>query len=39
MPKPDVFITFGVTQEEKELLKKYCEPEVRNQTCCAKNSD
>lgn len=32
MPKPDVFITFRVTQDEKELLKKYCFQEVRNQT-------
>jgi hypothetical protein len=39
MPKPDVFIRFGVTPEQKELLKKYCEPEVRNQTSCAKSSD
>jgi hypothetical protein len=39
MPEPDVFITFGITQEEKKLIKKYYEPEVRNQTCSAKSSD
>jgi len=39
MPKPDVFITFGVTPQQKELLKKYCQAEVRNQTCGAKSSD
>jgi hypothetical protein len=39
MPPPDVFIMFGFPQEEKELLKKYCDQEVRNQTCWAKNSD
>jgi hypothetical protein len=39
MPKAEVFITFGVTQEEKKLLKKYCQPQVSNQIGCAKNSD
>ena len=32
MSKPEVFITFRVTQDEKDLLKEYCEQESRNQT-------
>ena len=32
MPKPEKFITFRVTQSEKDLLLKYCEQECRNQT-------
>lgn len=32
MSKPEVFITFRVTQDEKNLLKAYCEQEARNQT-------
>lgn len=32
MPKPENFITFRVTQEEKELLKQYCDQEGRTQT-------
>ena len=32
MSKPEVFITFRVTQDEKNLLKTYCEQEARNQT-------
>jgi hypothetical protein len=39
MPEPEVFITFGITPEKKKFIKKYCEPEVRNQTCGAKSSD
>jgi hypothetical protein len=30
--KPEIFITFRVTQEEKDLLKQYCEQAARNQT-------
>jgi hypothetical protein len=32
MSKPEIFITFRVTQQEKDLLKLYCEQEARNQT-------
>lgn len=32
MSKPEVFITFRVSQDEKNLLKTYCEQESRNQT-------
>lgn len=32
MPKPENFITFRVTEEEKELLKQYCDQEGRTQT-------
>ena len=32
MPKPEIFITFRVTEQEKELLKEYCEQEGRTQT-------
>lgn len=32
MSKPEIFITFRVTQDEKDLLRKYCEQESRNQT-------
>lgn len=32
MPKPELFITFRVTESEKETLKMYCEQEGRNQT-------
>lgn len=32
MPKPEIFITFRVTQTEKDLLRTYCEQEGRNQT-------
>lgn len=32
MSKPEIFVTFRVTQEEKDLLKSYCEQEARNQT-------
>jgi hypothetical protein len=32
MPKPEIFITFGVSAEEKKLLLEYCEQECRNQT-------
>ncbi|MBD2500965.1 RepB family protein [Anabaena azotica] len=32
MPKPEIFITFRVTKEEKELLKQYCDQEGRTQT-------
>lgn len=32
MSKPELFITFRVTQNEKDLLKQYCEQEARNQT-------
>lgn len=32
MPKPEIFITFRLTQEEKELLKEYCEQQGRTQT-------
>ncbi|MBD2388803.1 ribbon-helix-helix protein, CopG family [Cylindrospermum sp. FACHB-282] len=32
MPKPEIFITFRVTEEEKDLLKQYCEQEGRTQT-------
>lgn len=32
MPKPENFITFRVTEEEKDLLKQYCEQEGRTQT-------
>lgn len=32
MPKPEIFITFRVTEEEKELLKQYCDQECRTQT-------
>jgi hypothetical protein len=32
MPKPEIFITFRVTEDEKELLKQYCDQEGRTQT-------
>jgi hypothetical protein len=32
MPKPEIFITFGVSAQEKKLLLEYCEQECRNQT-------
>ena len=32
MSKPEVFITFRVTQGEKDLLKLYYEQKARNQT-------
>ncbi|MGB3205885.1 MAG: hypothetical protein WBB28_12920 [Crinalium sp.] len=32
MPKPELFLTFRVTESEKQLLKTYCEQEGRNQT-------
>lgn len=32
MSKPEIFITFRVTQDEKDLLAEYCEQEARNQT-------
>ncbi|PSB18854.1 CopG family transcriptional regulator [Phormidesmis priestleyi ULC007] len=32
MSKPEIFVTFRVTQEEKDLLKQYCEQSARNQT-------
>ena len=32
MSKPEIYVTFRVTQEEKDLLRLYCEQEARNQT-------
>jgi hypothetical protein len=32
MSKPEIFITFRVSAEEKKLLLEYCEQECRNQT-------
>ena len=32
MPKPEIFITFRLTQAEKDLLQAYCEQEGRTQT-------
>ena len=32
MSKPEIFVTFRLTQAEKDLLKQYCEQASRNQT-------
>ncbi len=32
MPKPEIYITFRLTQPEKDLLREYCEQTGRNQT-------
>ncbi|HLO84604.1 MAG TPA: CopG family transcriptional regulator [Nostocaceae cyanobacterium] len=32
MPKPEIYITFRLTQQEKNLLREYCEQSGRNQT-------
>lgn len=32
MAKPSIFITFRVVEEEKEILKKYCEQTGRQQS-------
>ncbi|MEA5577928.1 ribbon-helix-helix protein, CopG family [Anabaena sp. UHCC 0451] len=32
MPKPEIYITFRLTQPEKDLLREYCEQTRRNQT-------
>lgn len=32
MSKPDIYITFRVVQEEKEILKTYCEQAGRQQS-------
>lgn len=32
MSKPEIYITFRLTQHEKDLFKEYCEQEARNQT-------
>ncbi|MGB3205393.1 MAG: ribbon-helix-helix protein, CopG family [Crinalium sp.] len=32
MSKPEIYITFRLTSQEKEILKAYCEQEGRNQT-------
>lgn len=32
MPKPKSTITFQIPEHEKEILKRYCEQEQRNQS-------
>ncbi len=32
LPKPEIFITFRVTEAEKELLKQYCDQKCTTQT-------